>query len=75
MINKGITYLPINTLPVVAIQSALPLPPLSGYLLPYVSLNRYLSRCSQGYFIFITVPDPGFPRGATPIPEGAPTYI
>ena len=54
MVSTGITYLPLNTLLLVVIQSAFPLVPFSRYLdlLSLTALNKYQSRDSKGHFLF-----------------------
>ena len=55
MVNKVMTHMLTDTLPVLAIKSAFSLLPLSRYLLPVTTQNRYQSIGSSGKFFFATV--------------------
>ena len=49
-VNRGITNLATNTLPVLVIQSVLSLLPLGRYLVPFTVLNRHQPIDSSGKF-------------------------
>ena len=45
-----VSYLTTETFPAVVIKSTFPLLPLNRYLLPVISINRNLTKCSSGNF-------------------------
>ena len=54
LVTRGSTHLTTDTLPVRVILRIFPLLPLVRYLLPLTTLNRYLTRDSNGNFFFTT---------------------
>ena len=54
MVTRGITHLATNTLPVLVIQSVFQLLPLSRFLFPATTLNRYPTTDSSVKFLFST---------------------
>ena len=55
MVTRDVTYLSTNTLPVVVLESVLPLLPLGRYLMSLTKLNRYETTDSNGILYFIII--------------------
>ena len=55
MVTRDITHLPIDTLPVLVIQSVFSLLPLGRYLLLLITLNRYQPVDNSGKLLFTTI--------------------